>query len=246
MGSGHEALVEDLAVSRQTPFYNVPLGSVWKTCQFADVVEVKKSFDHFSLSIFEVKASRADFLADLRAEKWRGYLDCCHRLYFAAPAGLVRREEIPSEAGLIVKGTKGWVFHKSAPKRDVEVPTEALLALIFLKARKTRRGRSLEALQDALNKFHTRNIKDYRMTTEQLLARKFGKQIAEAWRASDQLEQKRQVYEALIRDVKYHIAQGLGLDESEIDTANWKLSRLCWQIEKRAKELAAIDKGATR
>ena len=51
---------------------------------------------------FEVKASRADLLRDLRSSKWQGYLPFVHQFYFVLP-----REtkfiwsEVPDQAGVI-------------------------------------------------------------------------------------------------------------------------------------------------
>lgn len=49
---------------------------------------------------YEIKVSRADFLRDLRDEKWRQYLPFCDRFYFVTPWGMVERAEVPAPAGL--------------------------------------------------------------------------------------------------------------------------------------------------
>jgi hypothetical protein len=49
------------------------------------------------ITLVEVKASRADFLAD---RKWRDYLDFCDRFYFAVADGFPL-ELLPPEEGLI-------------------------------------------------------------------------------------------------------------------------------------------------
>ena len=51
----------------------------------ADLVIIRPSYKRFCVSVFEVKVSRADFLSDIRSEKWRGYLPHCNRFYFALP-----------------------------------------------------------------------------------------------------------------------------------------------------------------
>jgi len=105
----HNELAEDLANIKGTNFLDVPLGSVWlERPQRADVVEVKPSYTRFCVSIYEIKVSRADFHSDIRTEKWKGYLEHCHRFYFTLPSGLVKKREVPEGAGLIVRGETGW------------------------------------------------------------------------------------------------------------------------------------------
>lgn len=48
--------------------------------------------------IYEVKSSRADFLAD---SKWESYLRFCTQFAFVAPAGAIQRWELHRDVGLI-------------------------------------------------------------------------------------------------------------------------------------------------
>ena len=48
----------------------------------------------------EIKISRADFLSDIRSQKWRQYSNFSCRVFFAAPKGLINPVELPPEAGL--------------------------------------------------------------------------------------------------------------------------------------------------
>ncbi len=142
----HDKLAEDLALALDTPWRQVPLGSVWiDNAQLADVITIKPSYTKFCLHIYEVKVTRADFLNDLRRDKWRGYMPHCHRLSFAVPVGMVKKDEIPQEAGLIVRGSKGWRVLKAAPKTNLEIPQNTLLSMLFLKQRTTVRQRNLKA-----------------------------------------------------------------------------------------------------
>lgn len=97
----------------------------------ADVVRIRPSYTRFCVDIFEVKVKRADFLKEIRTAKWKGYLEHCHRLYFASLSGVIDKKEIPDECGLIVRGQKGWKTIKLAKKRDLEIPAETLLSLLF-------------------------------------------------------------------------------------------------------------------
>ena len=67
---------------------------------------------------FEVKVSRSDWLRELKKpEKREAAMRRSERFYFAAPAGLVRPEEIPEGCGLVEVGDRlRWTVR--APKRQ--------------------------------------------------------------------------------------------------------------------------------
>lgn len=56
---------------------------------------------------YEVKASRADLLQDVRSAKFRKYLVQVDRLFFAFPAELAAVDEIPLECGVLVRNSFG-------------------------------------------------------------------------------------------------------------------------------------------
>jgi hypothetical protein len=98
-----------------------------------DVAAMRMSWTRPQLTGFELKISRADFLRDLRAGKWRRYLPCVERLFFAVPRGLVDRREVPPECGLAVRGPRSWSVWRAAPSRPVDPSARAtfLQALLF-------------------------------------------------------------------------------------------------------------------
>ena len=101
-------------------------------CQ--DLAKAKNTiYTKFNIDILECKVNRSDMLKELRTEKWKGYLNYCNRFYFAVLSGIVDKNEIPQEAGLIVRGEKGWKVVKTAQKRDVEIPAETFMAMLFYK-----------------------------------------------------------------------------------------------------------------
>ncbi len=83
---------------------------------------------------YEIKVSRSDFLQD---KKWRGYLDWCHKFAFVVPWGMVKKEEVPEEAGLMWTTQNGrglrWVKH--APNRRVEIPSEIFHYVLMWRAK---------------------------------------------------------------------------------------------------------------
>ena len=67
---------------------------------------------------YEVKRSRADYLADFNKKDKHfstsnGY--GCNYFYYACPVGLIKSSEIPEYAGLVYCNTKGARIIKKAP-----------------------------------------------------------------------------------------------------------------------------------
>lgn len=100
----------------------------------ADVASLRISWRHREFNIFEVKASRSDFLSDIRSDKWRKYLKYCTRFYFAVPEGIVKSTELADEAGLVIyKAEKDSWFTVRHPKRQnpEDQSNEILRAMVF-------------------------------------------------------------------------------------------------------------------
>jgi hypothetical protein len=95
-----------------------------------DAVAFKKSWAHPRITGYEVKVSRSDFLRD---EKFTGYLPYVHELYIAAPAGLVKQEELPKEVGLIWYDSEKdkLAVKRRPPFRQIEINAQMLLYIIY-------------------------------------------------------------------------------------------------------------------
>jgi len=117
-----------------------------------DVLAVRRSqFKQKQVRAYEIKVSRADFLADVGRQKWRKYLSVCHQVYFAAPAGIIRKEEVPHGAGLIVLGVKGWQVVKSAQVHEPDaLDADAVLSMLFACEREMQAERDALARREAL------------------------------------------------------------------------------------------------
>lgn len=63
-----------------------------------DALAVKKSWTKPCITIYEVKVSRQDFLAD---HKWASYLQFCNLFYFVCPKGIIEKEELSNGIGLM-------------------------------------------------------------------------------------------------------------------------------------------------
>lgn len=115
----HDELQRDLARSRigvgEAVVEKLSLGP-WGAAGQMDVWTMRLSRSKPRPTCYEVKVSRADFLADVRASKHRRYEPFVERCYFAAPSGMVDKREVPEGWGLIVRGDNGWHSLK-APRR---------------------------------------------------------------------------------------------------------------------------------
>jgi hypothetical protein len=80
--------------------------------------------------IVEIKSSPADFRAD---RKWRDYLACCDRLYFAI-SGRTPADLMPIEAGLIVADPYGAEILREAEFQRMAPPSRRALLLRFAQA----------------------------------------------------------------------------------------------------------------
>jgi hypothetical protein len=93
----------------------------------ADIAAVNRDGE---VLIVEVKSSAADFLAD---HKWRDYLACCDRLYFAI-SERTPAELMPLEAGLIVADSYGAEIVRDAELKRMAPASRRALLLRFAQA----------------------------------------------------------------------------------------------------------------
>lgn len=231
MGIEHDELAEDLAAAiGLMPFMNVPLGSVFlanwgEAPARADVVGIKPSYNRFCLSVYEVKISRADFLSDIRSEKWKLYLPHCHRFYFAMPKGIAAIDEIPDPAGLYVKGPKGWSVTKAATKLDSQISEEVLKALIFSKTRVPARLRRRAEVNQLLQ-YH-------RYREDQKRRKLFGKKMADALSNQEDYLRKRDDMEYDLNEVKEIIKELAEICGSDLPRI-WSIRNRIEEIRKQA------------
>lgn len=105
----------------------------WGSAGWVDVAAAKPSWTSFNPTAYEVKASRSDFTGDARGGKYQRYLPFFRRFYFATPAGMVKKKEVPEGCGLIVRSEKGWsgVVAPSVREIDDGPFTQLLMAMLF-------------------------------------------------------------------------------------------------------------------
>ena len=115
-----------IAECKSGPSQDVPKGQLVRL----DAWAMKRSWSNPHTFGYEIKVSRSDFMQD---EKWHKYLDLCSHFSFVCPPGVIDRDELPQEVGLIVSTTNGCrlLTKKKAPLRDVVIP-ESLWRYILM------------------------------------------------------------------------------------------------------------------
>lgn len=105
------------------------------SCEYGrvDVIAVKPRMHATKdLRAYEVKLTKQVFDKDIKENKWRKYMNVFHRVYFAAPEGVLKKSDIPDEAGLIIRNENGWHVVK-APKfnNPEKLDVNSILALLY-------------------------------------------------------------------------------------------------------------------
>ncbi|HDV8348805.1 TPA: hypothetical protein RKT01_000542 [Burkholderia vietnamiensis] len=135
MNWNHDDLARDLAAHLRGASDRL----VWTDMQLGpagsprpDVYTVPCSFARFQPVAYECKISVADFRRDVTAGKWTSYLRFAAGVIFAAPAGLLKKEDVPAGCGLIVRGPDGWRSLKGPTLKNMEnLPRDAWIKLII-------------------------------------------------------------------------------------------------------------------
>ncbi|KVN17941.1 MULTISPECIES: hypothetical protein [unclassified Burkholderia] len=251
MNWAHDDLAKDLAAHLRGASDRL----VWTDMQLGpagsprpDVYTVPCSFARFQPVAYECKISVADFRRDVTAGKWTSYLRFAAGVIFAAPAGLLKKEDIPAGCGLIVRGPDGWRSLKGPTLKNMEnLPRDAWIKLII----------------DGMARLANTNLEQVRVglhsewSIEKTLRKRLGDIVADAMRdrlhaerrlktATERLENLAEEAERerhLILDrAKEHAER----DAAQVDGARIELARAlglresagAWEIASACKEAA--------
>lgn len=129
----HDELAADLAShlrgEHRMVWLNMQLGP--SGSPRPDVYTLYKSYVAPCPIAYECKVSVADFRADVTAAKWSTYLEYAHAVVFAAPADLLRKDDIPGSCGLILRHKNAWRMAKKPIPVPRVIAQEALLKLLI-------------------------------------------------------------------------------------------------------------------
>lgn len=95
-----------------------------------DGLAVTRSYTGPCITGYEIKISRSDFQRD---NKYHLYLQYCNEFYFVVPAGLLKKDEIPNDMGLIFyyPETGKLVKKKKSLYRQIEEPVGIYKYIIY-------------------------------------------------------------------------------------------------------------------
>lgn len=105
------------------------LGSAHRGARRADAWVLRTTWSPLTSIVYEIKVTRADFLND---QKWPLYRDYCHELYFACPWGLIDKQELPENVGLLYVEKGGRAICKRKAVRNEPDPERLLQVLAYV------------------------------------------------------------------------------------------------------------------
>jgi HAMP domain-containing protein len=188
-----------------------------------DGLAIKKSWSKPCVTIYEVKVSRNDFLRD---DKWPIYRDYCHRLYFACPIGLIQKEELAPDVGLVWYNseTKRVATRKAATYRDIELPTSMLYYILLSRTESDRhpffRG-SAEFWQAWLEEKESLRSLGERVSNKMIKKlRKADETAAEMERLEKRFNEQRKELSQIFETLKQH------------DIPTWNIERTVNELDK--------------
>lgn len=181
-----------------------------------DALAIKKSWAKPSITAYEVKVDRQDFLRD---EKWPGYRNYSHRLYFACPTGMIQPEELPDDVGLIwFNPEKGTLYTKKKARfREIEIPGDMFYYILLSRVASDKHP-FFSNEREALEAYVVDKIE--RKELGRKVSSKFSEEIDEAVRKAKKLERK---LEDLEDDKEQFERLKNMLNEAGIRTYRWNL-----------------------
>lgn len=95
-----------------------------------DGLAIRRSYTGQCITGYEIKVSRGDFLQD---SKWHLYLQYCNEFYFVVPNGLISKDELPENVGLIYYYPENGKLRKrkKAMYRNIEEPVGVYKYIIY-------------------------------------------------------------------------------------------------------------------
>lgn len=131
--------IEELLETKYSPprhafMTQVPNGTGDRKSRTADAIAVGcwSGGDGISISGFEIKVSRSDWLSEIqKPQKAEAFTRYCHRWYVVAPKGVVKTDEMPASWGLMHPTKAGLRIASAADLTEPEpIPTSMLAAML--------------------------------------------------------------------------------------------------------------------
>lgn len=130
---GHDELMYDLA-----DHLDRPERMLWTDMQLGpsgsarpDVYTMAKSYAKPRPMVYEIKVSVSDFRSDVTSGKWQKYLEFSSGVYFACPAKMINKTDVPATCGLIIRSDKGWRSVKAPTLQVVDLDWFVMMKLLI-------------------------------------------------------------------------------------------------------------------
>jgi hypothetical protein len=135
----HEELIDSLrdqlSAGDRVVIANVGIGSryLYSSIPIPDLMMFRKSYTKPDVTVFEIKAYKSDFGADVNEGKYRRYFDISNRVYFACRQGMIKKEDVPGDVGLYTynEENKSWSCVKGAKRRECDLDRIEWFSILF-------------------------------------------------------------------------------------------------------------------
>lgn len=198
-----------------------------------DVYTINKSYSRFCPVAYECKVSVSDFRSDITKGKWQSYLKYSSGVIFAAPKGLINKEDIPKGCGLIVRSESGWRMVKGATMNTVkDLPRDLWMKLV------------IDGMDRSLRQHQTKHFNQRKIEME--VAKKYGdelaKLLANQHQAQNSLEIKIQFLKEKIGEVNLvHAVENATRQKEELDAIKSDLCQL-FGVDAATTPIAALSR----
>lgn len=205
-----------------------------------DLWVLKKTWSPMTMTGYEIKINRQDFLND---QKWQEYVNYCHAFYFVCPLGLIHPDELPKEVGLMVgsKNLKKLVTRRKAVRSDPDPKKLVYLMSYVLMSRVPKIVENMHKIPD-YKESRQDQVKYYMKEAEdrQELAQMVKGHVREVYKESNA---RLREAEGLINQVEQFTGRlkNLGI-EWDYETKDWhESSRVTGMIDELKKGLTLRD-----
>ncbi|MEI7375655.1 hypothetical protein [Dickeya chrysanthemi] len=256
----HNGLAHDLAehLRQNTSRF------VWEDMQLGpsgsprpDVYAVPYSFSKFCPVAYECKISVSDFRADVTKGKYTSYIPFASGIVFAVPEGLIKKADLPTGCGLMVRGESGWRTLKGPTMSAVDnLPRDAWIKLLIDGIKRESQRSELKArvghiwaTEKELSKRHgeevARLVCDAYSSAERLRDAVANQEAARAAIFRETEEERKRRQESLdkaigrLNDAQMELAETLGLPDGATIP---QLTRAIYDARNRLAEDAEIQR----
>lgn len=187
-----------------------------------DLWVMKRSWANPLSICYEIKVSRSDFLND---RKWRDYLPLCNELFFVTRPGVIEKDELPEQVGLMVCSKNGvrLFTKKKASYRDIELP-ENLYRYILMARTKIDNDYMVEQGSATVRWKRWLAQKDEKKELGWNVSKKIRQLVTHR---IDEVEVKQRILEREIKNLNElrKIALDLGFTEDQLCSPSWNFNR---------------------